>query len=159
MKPQELAKRLNIADVTLRKWAREDYAEFLSPSAQSATKSGRRSFSDQDVRVLTWIAQLRDDNTSPDEIRTTLRSAQQNDWRDLPPFPATTGDEITLVPREAVEERFKALQERFDLQVQALVNERDALATQLSASRAENAELRARLDNITDRLLSLLEKK
>ncbi len=155
MKPQELARRLNIADVTLRKWAREDYAEFLSPSAQAATKSGRRAFSDQDVRILFWIAQLRDSNTSPEEIRATLRSAQAEDWRNLPQVPPTASDEIAIVPREAAEERIRALQDHFTLQVQALTRERDELKAQVAELKTENADLRRKKDEITEQILDL----
>jgi DNA-binding transcriptional MerR regulator len=173
MKPQELAKRLHIADVTLRRWAREEYADFLSPSARAATNSARRAFTDQDSRILAWVALLRDSNTPHAEIIATLRATQADNWRNLPPFPSTSNDEIAVVPREAVEERVRALQERFSLELQAAQKERNALErelrsiererdlvqAQIAELKAENAELHQRLAALTERILTLLEQQ
>jgi DNA-binding transcriptional MerR regulator len=165
MRPQELAKRLGIADVTLRKWAGKDFAQFLSPSATVANNA-RRSFSDQDVRILFWVAQMKDQNMPAEEIANVLRTAQAGDWRDLPPTPPTSSDEIAVIPREAAESRLTALQQQFEMQVQSLTKERDELRERLEQSEAEKEEFRhkyfevtAQLLELNKRLTSMLEKE
>lgn len=172
MKPEQLAKRLHITSATLRNWAAKDVTEFLSPSAQGQNGI-RRSFTDQDARILTWVAQMRERNMSLTDIIASLRASQADNWQGLPEFPATPGDEIALVPREAVEERVRGLQEKYEVQVQALAKERDEiqkrfeeLQTRQSKMETENTELRHQLISVNQQLLdlnnrlaSLLEKE
>src|SRR5689334_19063289 len=86
MKPQQLATLLNVTPTTIRRWARDEYTEFLSPTAQGGERL-HRSFDSQDARVLAWIAALRAQNKPPADILMTLRSAQADGWRTLPPLP------------------------------------------------------------------------
>ncbi|MEP7288442.1 MAG: MerR family transcriptional regulator [Chloroflexota bacterium] len=165
MKPQELAKQLGIADVTLRKWAGKDFAQFLSPSA-TVSNGARRSFSDQDVRIMLWIGQMKDQNMPADEITAVLGTAQESDWHNLPPMPATTNDDIALMPREAAETRLTAIQQQYEVQVQALRNERDELRQRLEQMGEEKEEFRRKYFEVTEQLLelnrrltSLLEKE
>jgi DNA-binding transcriptional MerR regulator len=130
MKPEQLAKRLNVTSATLRSWAAKDFTEFLSPSAQGQNGS-RRSFDDQDARILGWVAQMREQNIPLADIVAALRSAHANDWRGLPELPTSPNDEVALVPREAVEERVRGLQEKHNLEVQALTRARDELQARL----------------------------
>ena len=171
MKPHELASRLGISPVTLREWVRESFGEFLSPAAQGANGT-KRSFSTLDAQILTWIAQMKAENVPSTEITINLRKAQAEGWRALPPLPPTEEEMIALVPREAVEERIKALQEQTRLQVAALEKERDDLRSQLTKMETVNSELRQdnnelrrqmfelnqRVLQLTDRMTALWEK-
>ncbi len=143
MKPQQLARLLNVSAVTLRRWAGKEFAEFLSPSAQGASGS-KRSFSDTDARILAWVAMLKAQNTPNKDIVATLRSAQANNWHNLPPLPGgmADGEPIPVVPRAAVEERVKALQERYEDQLQIVLRERDELKTRLGEALRDNETLR-----------------
>jgi DNA-binding transcriptional MerR regulator len=143
MKPQQLAQVLNITPTTLRRWAGKEYAEFLSPAGQGIN-GAKRSFTEQDSRILAWIAQMRTQNTSPKDILMTLRSAKANNWHDLPPMPGgmSHDEPIAVVPREAVEERLRALQERYETQLQLIVKERDELKAHLEAARRESEAAR-----------------
>jgi DNA-binding transcriptional MerR regulator len=149
MKPQQLASLLHISPVTLRQWARETYSEFLSPSAQGASGT-HRAFSDHDARVIAWIALLRAQNTPTADIVATLRSAQANNWRNLPPLPGGTANDepVMMMPVEVAETRMRALQERHESQLQAITAERDALKAQLVA-------LQTRFDTAADEVKSL----
>lgn len=174
MKPQQLAKLLNVADSTLRLWAGKEYAEFLSPTAQGPN-GARRSFGDTDARILAWVALMRAQNTPMEDIRNVLRQAQSNNWHNLPPLPGgmAVDEPVAMVPREAVEERLRAVQDRYDLQLEAAKKEREELLTQrsalqerLSKTELENAELRqtliatnTQLLELNRRLTSMLEKE
>lgn len=155
MKPNQLAKLLNITDSTLRLWCAKEYGDFLSLNAQGQ-HGARRSFNNTDARILAWIALLRTQNVSKEDIRATLRSSQANHWRDLPPLPGGIVDDepIAVVPREAVEERVKALREHYETQLQAISKERDELRAQLEAVQQENAEtaraMQHKLDTLTE---------
>jgi DNA-binding transcriptional MerR regulator len=138
MKPQQLAKLLNIADSTLRLWAGKDFTEFLSPKAQGPN-GARRSFSAQDARILAWIAQMRAQNMPIGEIRGILKSAQVDDWRNLPPLPGGMANDepIAVIPLDTAEERIRSIQQRYDMQLQSVIKERDDLKSQLEVVRRE----------------------
>jgi DNA-binding transcriptional MerR regulator len=156
MKPNHLATLLGISGSTLRLWSGKEYAEFLSPNAVGIN-GAHRSFSDRDARIVAWIATLRGQNTPPVEIIAMLRAAQASDWHNLPPLPGGMANDepIAVIPREAAEERLTAIEERYELQVQALTKERDAALAQVAKLETENADQRTRLNAVTDQLLDL----
>src|SRR5450432_596531 len=88
MKPHQLAELLHITPATIRRWAREEYTEFLSPDAQGGNRL-HRSFSDPDARVIAWIAQMRAQNMLPANITLALKRAEDGNWRDLPSLPGS----------------------------------------------------------------------
>jgi DNA-binding transcriptional MerR regulator len=141
MKPRQLAALLGIAPATLRTWAGKNYRDFLSPKGQGAN-GAYRSFDEVDARILAWVALMKAQNTSADEIYLTLKTAKANNWRDLPPLPGGIANDepIAVVPREAVEERFRAIQERHETQLQAVIHERDQLREQLETMHRESSE-------------------
>ena len=109
------------------------------------------------------------------DIVATLRAAQADSWRKLPPLPAGIANDepIAVIPREAAEERLVAIQERYEMQLQATMKERDELQSRLDEARTqmgeiktENIDLRQQLKAVTEqvldlnrRLTSLLEKE
>jgi DNA-binding transcriptional MerR regulator len=137
MKPQQLAMLLNIAPNTLRRWAGKDYSEFLSPTAQG--NGSHRSFNQQDARIIAWVVLMKSQNTSAVDIRATLKSAQAENWGGLPELPGGLANDepIAVVPREAVEERLRALSERYETQLTSVVRERDYLQIQLQEKQHE----------------------
>lgn len=158
MKPEQLAKRLNITSAAIRKWTGTDFREFFSPSA-AGIKGTRRSFDERDARILAWIAQLKEKNTPTHEIQTILRNAAQRNWQDLPPLPREDSASRELSPQ---------LKDVIDLHEQfALVKqERDQLSERLKTVEAENSLLRqrlldtdAQLLDLNKRLIALLEKE
>jgi len=150
MKPQQLAALLNIAPNTLRKWAGTDYATFLSPGA-AGFNGASRTFSDQDARILGWVAELKAKNTPAAEILVMLREAQRDNWRTLPPLPGGMANDepVALMPVEAAEEKIKALRDRYNMELSLIVRERDELKAQLNTVHEENSELQKRLAEIT----------
>ena len=138
MKPQQLATLLNIAPVTLRNWSRETFKDFLSPNAQG-DNGAHRSYDDTDARILAWVAELKAKNTPIDQITTVLTASRLKNWVDLPPLPGgmSNDEPISVIPREAAEERLFAIEERFKSQLDAIVKERDELRIRLESSQAE----------------------
>ena len=139
LKPKQLADLLGITDATLRTWVGDgEFAAFLSPQARGG-KGARRSYDEQDARILAWIAQMRASNTTRDDIVDTLRASQADRWTDLPPLPrgGAGNAQIAVMPREAVEERFLALREQYDLQLKAVVVEKERLQAELTEVRGE----------------------
>lgn len=136
MKPNELAKLLNVPTSTLRRWAGKEYADFLSPSGVG-NNGAQRSFTDQDARILSWIALMRAQNQPPAEIVAQLRAARETNWQTLPPFQGMEDNvAVALIPREALAEQVKALADKYDL----VIKERDDLRGQLEAARRESGE-------------------
>lgn len=126
---------------------------------------GHRSFNDQDARVIAWIALMRAQNMPPKDISATLHAAQAAGWRDLPSLPGgiADGEPVALVPREAVEERVRALEEQYRLRLETFKNEsaalkeqherdRAALVAQIDALKAEAQRERQRADSERQRV-------
>lgn len=137
-KPQELANLLNLSPATLRKWASEEYGEFLSASGQGGG-GARRSFNEHDARIIAWIAAMKQENIPAKEILVSLSESQAQHWQSLPLMPHTTvaGSPIAIMPREAVEERLAALKGHYELQLSAIQKERDQLQTQLAVKQRD----------------------
>jgi len=88
-KPGEVAALLDIKENTLRKWITEqDYGQYLSSRAVGGSGS-HRAYTEQDVRILTLIAEMKQVNTSADEIHASLRSLRSAGWAGLPDVPNT----------------------------------------------------------------------
>ena len=68
------------------------------------------------------------------------------------------GEPVAVVPREAVEERIRALQEQTRLQIAALERERDDFKARWEKSDAEAQRERQRADDVTARLIKLSEE-
>lgn len=156
MKPQQLAAILNIASSTLRTWAGKEYAEFLSPNA-AGINGAHRSYDDRDSRILAWVATMRATNMPLTDISATLRSAQADNWRNLPPMPGGMANDepIAVIPREAAEERLTAIEERFEMQLQAAFKERDELRERMAEMRTDNERLRQQLFEANQQIVEL----
>jgi DNA-binding transcriptional MerR regulator len=157
MKPQQLMKLLDIAPTTLRRWSGEEYGEFLSPNGRGVN-GAHRAYTEQDARILSWVKVLRAENVPPDDIITTLRSSQASNWRNLPALPGgfAHDEPIAVVPREAVEERVRGLQERANLEIDTLKREmaqiekeRDRLQRRVDTLENENTQLQQQLGELT----------
>lgn len=93
VKSSALVSILNMAESTLRKYAR-DYAQYLSPSGTGG--AGRhRDYTDHDVRVLKLVRDMKMQNVSADDIEITLQSLQAGGWERLP---ALGDDAKAIVP-------------------------------------------------------------
>lgn len=146
-KPQELAELLNLSPATIRKWASEEYGEFLSLNGQGGS-GARRSFDEHDARIIAWVSNMKQGNIAAKDILSTLRECRQEGWKTLPALPqaVSAGGAIAVVPREAVEERLAALKDHYELQLVAIQKERDQLQTQLTTKQRELELKQSELD-------------
>lgn len=88
MQPHEAARLVGISVNTVRAWTLYDYKQFFSPTAQGG--SGRkRELTDTDVRVLTYLRDVKRDGLTGDEVIAALRQAQQRGF-DMLPMPRNT---------------------------------------------------------------------
>jgi DNA-binding transcriptional MerR regulator len=69
--PQEVAGRLEVSHSTLRRWS-EEFAEFLSPEANSAEGSQQRRYSDGDLATLITVKGLMAEGLTFDQVSERL---------------------------------------------------------------------------------------
>ena len=144
MKTNEVASYLGIATSTLRQWTLYDYKKFLTDSAKGDGQ--RRNFEPLDIRILSYVNSLKDDNKTNTEIIEILEGMQENDWQSLPEVDDIE-DELSAVEKAIsnaeirVEEREKAL--RF--QISTLAGEIRDLRDDLKIERSTNIELRDKI--------------
>jgi DNA-binding transcriptional MerR regulator len=161
MQPTTLAKILNVSSHTLRRWT-GIYGRFLSPGASPA-KGKPRQLSEHDIRILTFIATLREAGFDLEAIQQRLETEQANGWEGLPELPpewlmsastptvpvelaASRAYEIAqmAVLRKELDHTVQTLQEA-QSQVEQLRTELDALRSKTSVSEQEKHELEIKL--------------
>ena len=104
MRTQDIAEYLSLATSTIRAWTAAEYKQYLSPTAQGG--EGRaRNFTDQDARIIGFIASLKAQSTPSADIHRALKRLQAEEWIDLPPMPTAPAGvaPVALIPREAAE--------------------------------------------------------
>ena len=164
MKTQEAAQFLDIASSTLRQWTLYEFKEFLSSEAQG--DGSRRNFKSMDLRILSFIADLKKDNHTADEIRETLRQMKEGGWKNLPELPDVSEEqsriEVMMSNAEVmIDEREKALR----MQISLLSAEIDDVREQLQGERQENKQLYKQISELERELgdakgqLQTLEKQ
>ncbi len=94
MNPAAVAKWLNVAPDTIRRWTK-DYKDYLTADARPG--QGRtRAFADHDLAVLIFIAGQRELGMDGHTIRDRLEEMRSNGWAGLPPVPQEWYGEATM---------------------------------------------------------------
>ena len=155
MKTQDIAEHLSLATSTIRAWTAAEFKSYLSPTAQGG--EGRtRNFTDQDARIIAFIASLKAQSTPSADIHSALKRLQAEEWVDLPPMPTAPAGvaPVSLIPREAAEtavttQRSALLREIAILQdrITGLEQQLERVQDKREAERAEN--LRQREETLT----------
>lgn len=154
MKTKKLADWLGVSDSTIRLWAREEFAPYLTPAAQGDGTA--RNFSEYDARVLALVALRREQGHPLEEIHVELKRLQAEDWTDLPempPAPPEAGP-IALMPREAADTALTTQRVALMREIVILQDRVETLEDQLEAERqrsheelaAERARTRSEID-------------
>ena len=95
MKITALADLTGVTKSTVRRWC-EVYREFLSPTA-TPPKDATRVFTNTDIRVLYYVATLRDSGVGEPEIIERLKEMQADHWAGLSQLPAEFEEETISV--------------------------------------------------------------
>ena len=124
----------NVSPETVRTWA-EEFAEYLSRSANPG--GGRhRQFTEDDMRVLALVSEMKRDNMMYADIHATLKTGQRGA---PPPLPASEVQALVVSERETqILAQVQKLQER----IAELQQERDTLLPY----KDENIRLKERLE-------------
>lgn len=72
--PQAVARELDVSPATLRRWS-DEFADYLSRSADSAQGRSHRRYSEQDMATLTLVKELMNNGMTYEQVRQQL--AQQ----------------------------------------------------------------------------------
>lgn len=114
MKSADVVKLLNLNDSTIRRYAQE-YGEFLS-DAGAGGSGHHRNFTEQDVRILRQIHNMKAERARPEDITDALRSLEALNWE---PLPALDNATQSIVPTPgalvAAGQRESAMQREIDL--------------------------------------------
>lgn len=164
--PREVTAKLGISPATLRRWAVE-FRELLSgDAAQSLLPGGaplHRSYSDQDLRLLARVKELRGQGLGYDAIRERLsgevsEAAQSPEGEPERPAPLLISEEarlMILTQQQALIERervIEGLQQAVEAQAAHLADlqaERDRANARADKAEQDAAELRrAMLDRL-----------
>lgn len=164
--PREVTGKLGISPATLRRWAVEFRDVLSGDAAQSLLPGGaplHRSYSDQDLRLLARVKELRGQGLGYDAIRERLsgevsEAAQSPETEQERPAQLVLSEEArlmlmtqqqALIERERVIEGLQQAVEAKDAHITDLQAERDRANDRADRAEAEARELRrALLDQV-----------
>lgn len=146
MQTGDLANWLDLSPSTIKNYV-ADFAAYLSPQAVGG--DGRaRHFDEQDARILAHVAAMRRENTPTDEIHAALLQLQADNWRMLPPMPASTDPTaapIALMPRETADTALQAQRAAYMREVAILSDRTTDLQDRLDTTSATLLDTTAKL--------------
>ena len=161
----EVAKRFDVQNNTVRRWAKEYFPDFMSESAKPR-EGGYHKFNDMDLGVFaTWV-RLQGEGKSIEDARAALRNGE----RDVPPDAPMSEAQKNMVMNQTVvqiqklQQEVLQLEQRIEELTNALSEEKRQTAleegqktlalTQLASAQelvreliAESALLKHKLDN------------
>lgn len=94
--PNQAAKACNVSVNTIRNWCK-DYAAHLSAGAQPGG-SGARLLTDRDLEVLRYIAQLRAENMTHEQVNQRLAETKIGETETLIQLPPTPEETLQAPP-------------------------------------------------------------
>jgi DNA-binding transcriptional MerR regulator len=148
--PQEVAARLEVSPSTLRRWS-EEFAEFLSPGADSSEGKQHRRYSDEDLATLITVKGLMADGLTYDQVRERL-SNQHAGASDGPGGMVITDAALPLAP--AMTFLADTLHNVADSQ-QAVLNSQAANRELLGVVLQDNFNLKEENTRLRERMLEL----
>jgi DNA-binding transcriptional MerR regulator len=149
--PQEVAARLEVSPSTLRRWS-EEFAEFLSPEADSSEGKQHRRYSDEDMATLITVKGLMTDGLTYDQVREQLGDQDSSGAPDGPGSMVTTGAALPLAP--AMTFLADTLHNVADSQ-QAVLNSQAANRELLGVVLQDNFNLKEENTRLRERMLEL----
>lgn len=150
LKTGELAKRLDIHENTVRAWA-DEFREFMSPGAVAP----KRKFTSEDGDILATVAAMRAEYAPFEGIHRALGNGRRET---LPPLPtpeeesARQSMQLVAMPEYT---RVLDLLRSKEIELDRVLNERDAALRDKDAANAQIADLRQDIGELRGRLESL----
>jgi len=143
----EIAAYFKKTEPTIRAWASE-FAEYLSPMANPGRGKGR-SFTPDDLTVLSLVAEMKDRNHTFEDIHTALKSGQRGDppnlsETDLRILKATEGEKRAVFEIQALQQHIVELRER--------LNRTELELQEARKASLENIRLQAQIEYVQDNL-------
>jgi DNA-binding transcriptional MerR regulator len=164
---KHLGTLFSVTPETIRLWTAE-FAEYLSPTAHPGPNRARY-YTQEDLEILTLVANMKADGIVFTEIHASLRAGQRGDAAVQSP------DEISEIATANREQRLALEVERLQRQLVELRHELESqrkVADQVQVMREENVHLKARaelieqerqrlqqqLDELREQIIQLAEK-
>lgn len=150
MKPYVAAARAGIHVNTVRTWTLEDFKEFFSVSGQGGNKRVR-DISDDDLRVLVYIKELKRKGLNTREVVASLIEAQRQGFDKLPlPQNAENVVPMAVIPRQAAEDVIRAERQILNEHIHWLEERVDELKGELADVRTTSE---TKIETITRKLI------
>lgn len=149
--PQELASRLEVSPSTLRRWS-EEFADFLSPEADSSEGKQHRRYSDEDMAMLITVKGLMADGLTYDQVRERLNQPDAGSKPDGPGSMVPADAALPLAP--AMTFLADTLHNVADSQ-QAVLNSQAANRELLGVVLQDNFNLKEENTRLRERMLEL----
>lgn len=139
----EVAKIYGVVTETVRNWTME-FAEYLSLSAHPG-RNKKRTYSLEDMRVLSMVAAMKERNMTNEDIHATLKSGQRGELPDLSP------DDVKMIALGDQEKRLAVQVDQLERTIVQL--KKDLALSQEQASQAQqykeaNIKLTTSLDHV-----------
>ena len=138
MTSTQLATLLDTSEDTIRRWTK-DYAPHLSPSA-NPPKGEARVYTERDVRILAYVAALRNTGNS---LKTIEERLETTDLDTLPAVPGWEQPEPAMIPAEQVGIALEVVQLRAALRTAE--QDRDRALAGLEEAKTEVVRLKEQL--------------
>jgi DNA repair exonuclease SbcCD ATPase subunit len=138
------------SDQTIRNWIKE-FRDFFSIDATPG-KGIDLILTEEDMRVLDLICEMRRNRRPPDEIYATLKSGQRGN---LPPY---TVEELDLWVKGDYEKHLSTQLNELNLKIDQLKQENEELRSALQPIRDKNIQLEAERGTMTQQVEDLKDQ-
>jgi DNA-binding transcriptional MerR regulator len=156
----EIAAFYRRTDQTIRAWA-EEFVRYLSPTANPGKGRGR-SFTLEDMQVLSLVAEMKDRGATYEDIHAALQAGQRGDSpslsdSDMKLLKATEGEKRAAIEIQALQQHIVDLKERLN-RAELKAAEADEMRQELVRSETKREMLQSQLDISTGQIAALQEE-
>lgn len=156
MQPHEAARLLDIHPNTVRTWTSDKrYKRFFSDTAQGGDGSAR-DLTDDDIRVLHYIDQMKDRGLRADEVEASLEQAQAQGFDRLPmPVQSDAIARTPVIPVQAAEAAVRGKQDALEIMREEMRERLQEMRELVEYERSRAQEERERYEQSNERIRDL----
>jgi DNA-binding transcriptional MerR regulator len=159
-KARHLRSVFDVSNETIRNWSKE-FAKFLSPGANPSGKQ-HRAYTEEDLSVLTLVAEMRDDGHDFESIHMSLSNGSRGKLPERAPeeIEATSGTKaITLLQSKIVglQQELVSAEERIG-ELEGIAKQKDQLEMELRFERSKTEDLSEQIQELQKEVRQLYEK-